>query len=140
MNANDMITWSPGVSLEEIERQVILKAFNHFNKNKTATAQSLGIAIRTLDNKLEKYEADGKREDAANVAYREERVKFLARQRGNVQTNPQTGNDLLGPIAGFHMEPSPEAAAQSDMPVPKRDQVQKVLPTRDAKGSQQKTR
>ena len=59
---NEAINWSPGVTLENVEKQVILAAFRHFRGNKTVTANALGIAIRTLDNKLEKYEADGKAE------------------------------------------------------------------------------
>jgi hypothetical protein len=50
-----MIFWQPGVTLEEIEKQVILKAFSCFQGNKTQTARSLGIAVRTLDSKLEQY-------------------------------------------------------------------------------------
>jgi transcriptional regulator with PAS, ATPase and Fis domain len=50
-----MIAWQPGMTLEDMEKQIILKAFRFFNKNKTQTAKSLGIAIRTLDAKLDKY-------------------------------------------------------------------------------------
>ena len=50
-----MINWQPGITLEEIEKQVILKALEFYQGNKTKTALSLGIAVRTLDNKLEKY-------------------------------------------------------------------------------------
>ena len=47
--------WQPGKTLESIEREVIQQAFRFYQGNKTATANSLGIAIRTLDAKLEKY-------------------------------------------------------------------------------------
>jgi transcriptional regulator with PAS, ATPase and Fis domain len=50
-----MIHWQPGMTLEEVEKQVILKAFQFYNRNKTHTAKALDIAIRTLDSKLEKY-------------------------------------------------------------------------------------
>lgn len=49
--------WQPGMSLEDVERDAILKAFEFFRGNKTQTANSLGIAIRTLDSKLDKYGA-----------------------------------------------------------------------------------
>jgi DNA-binding NtrC family response regulator len=52
------IYWQPGVTLDAIEKQVILKAFQFFGHNKTHTAHALGIAIRTLDNKLAKYEKE----------------------------------------------------------------------------------
>jgi hypothetical protein len=48
--------WQPGMKLDEIEKMVILKAFQFFHGNKTQTANSLGIAVRTLDAKLKKYE------------------------------------------------------------------------------------
>ena len=50
-----MINWHPGLTLEEVEKQVIEMALRYFNNNKTQTAIALGIAVRTLDNKLEKY-------------------------------------------------------------------------------------
>ncbi len=50
-----MIVWQPGRSLEEVEKDVILAALRFYHNNKTHTARSLGIAARTLDNKLEKY-------------------------------------------------------------------------------------
>jgi DNA-binding NtrC family response regulator len=56
-----MILWQPGVTLEDIEKQVIQKAFSFYRGNKTATAKSLGIAIRTLDAKLEKYDKQDKK-------------------------------------------------------------------------------
>lgn len=79
---NNTVHWSPGVKLEDIERQVILAAFRHFRGNKTATANSLGIAIRTLDNKLEKYEADGKTGEKSYADQRARAEEFNKRQRG----------------------------------------------------------
>lgn len=49
------IHWQPGVTLDDVEKQVILKALKWFGNNKTKTAQALGIAVRTLDYKLERY-------------------------------------------------------------------------------------
>lgn len=129
---NEAINWSPGVTLEAIEKEVILKAFRFYRGNKTATASSLGIAVRTLDNKLEKYEADGKAEKERQDNERAKRAEFAARQRGNVKFNPATGTDILGPLAGIHSQPALEISAQSDMPVPKREKVQGVLPAKDA--------
>lgn len=50
-----MITWQPGKTLEEVEKEIILVALRFYGGNKTKTAQALGIAIRTLDNKLKAY-------------------------------------------------------------------------------------
>lgn len=58
-----MINWQPGITLEEIEKQVILKAYSYFQNNKTKTAQSLDIAVRTLDAKIAKYDGSELIED-----------------------------------------------------------------------------
>ncbi len=50
-----MIEWTPGLTLADVEKIVILKAFKFFQGNKTRTAGALDIAIRTLDAKLEQY-------------------------------------------------------------------------------------
>ena len=47
------------LSLDEIERVVILKRLEHFNGNKTAAAGDLGVSPRTLSNKLIKYREEG---------------------------------------------------------------------------------
>lgn len=50
-----MIHWQPGVTIADIEKQVIVRAYQFFNRNKTKTANSLGISIRTLDKRLDEY-------------------------------------------------------------------------------------
>ena len=50
------LLWQPGMTLDQVERRVIEQALKFYQNNKTRTAQSLGIAIRTLDNKLLIYE------------------------------------------------------------------------------------
>lgn len=124
----DSITWTPGITLEQIEKQVILKAFSHYRNNKTTTSQALGISIRTLDERLKKYELEEKEVERANEHRAAEREKFLARSRGSVTLNVSTGTDILGHAAGIHVEPAVTAEAQSEMPVPKRREVQTVLP------------
>lgn len=52
-----MTFWTPGRTLADIEKEVILHAHRFYGFNKTKTAQSLGIAIRTLDARLAQYEA-----------------------------------------------------------------------------------
>lgn len=69
----DDINWQPGQTLEEIEEAVITKAFRYYQGNKTATARSLDIAIRTLENKLEKYSggsSGGVQEGPVRIAQR----------------------------------------------------------------------
>lgn len=81
---SDMILWSPGVKLEDVERQVIKKAYAHF-KNKTTTANALGIAIRTLDKRLEKIEQDEHAEAEKDAERRKQREADLIRARGMSQ-------------------------------------------------------
>lgn len=45
-------------TLEAIEKEAILREYRIQNFNKTRTAQALGIAINTLNAKLERYEAE----------------------------------------------------------------------------------
>jgi two-component system response regulator HydG len=58
------LEWSSGMAnsappvempLEELERIHILRCLDHFEGNKTRAAQSLGITIKTLYNKLHRY-------------------------------------------------------------------------------------
>ncbi|MFN3166336.1 MAG: sigma-54-dependent transcriptional regulator [Phycisphaeraceae bacterium] len=42
-------------SLEEVERDEVLRALGRFNGNRTRTAQALGIGVRTLGLKLKKW-------------------------------------------------------------------------------------
>ena len=51
--------WVPGRTLDDIEKRVILEALSYHNGNRTHTARSLGISIRTLRNKLADYRRQG---------------------------------------------------------------------------------
>ena len=58
-NASDKNPWSPGETLNDIERMVILQALGYHQGNRTHTAKALGISIRTLRNKLAEYRVLG---------------------------------------------------------------------------------
>jgi two-component system, response regulator FlrC len=55
----DLSGWAPGRTLDQIEKNVILDALKYHEGNRTHTAKSLGISIRTLRNKLADYRRDG---------------------------------------------------------------------------------
>jgi len=55
----DLSGWTPGRTLDQIEKNVILDALKYHQGNRTHTARSLGISIRTLRNKLADYRRDG---------------------------------------------------------------------------------
>jgi two-component system response regulator FlrC len=58
-NGSDKNPWSPGETLNDIERMVILQALTYHQNNRTHTAKALGISIRTLRNKLAEYRVLG---------------------------------------------------------------------------------
>jgi len=51
----DAITLPLGITLEEVEKQLILKTLASVNQNKTRAAEILGISLKTLHNKLHRY-------------------------------------------------------------------------------------
>lgn len=53
----EKVTWVPGMRMKDTEEEIIKTALKYFKGNKTKTAKSLGIAIRTIGNKLAKYKA-----------------------------------------------------------------------------------
>mgnify|MGYP001035666060 CR=1 FL=1 len=53
------LRFSVGTPIEEAERQLILTTLNHFHGNKPLTAQTLGVSLKTLYNRLKQYRADG---------------------------------------------------------------------------------
>lgn len=51
--------WTPGRTLDDVERTVILEALYYHQGNRTHTARALGISIRTLRNKISDYKKLG---------------------------------------------------------------------------------
>ena len=131
----EAIFWSPGVTLDAIEKLVICKAYQFYKQNKTATARALGISIKTLDNKFERYEKEDAEANEAMKNESERREQFLHRARfghGAGISNPYQSPGLSnGSEAnrGNGMEPSSVAAAQSPVSVSERQEIQGVLPS-----------
>jgi DNA-binding NtrC family response regulator len=44
-----------GTTVDEMERRLILHTLQHTGNNKTRAAEILGISLKTLHNKLHKY-------------------------------------------------------------------------------------
>lgn len=134
--------WSPGQSLEYIEQVSIQECFKFYRENKTATAQCLGISIRTLDAKLEKYEEDAKSRRATEEHHRKQREDFLRRSRA---TAPQfqVGSSIPQPdglTQGVLLESAFKNSTQSEMPMLERPEVQEVLPVKAPGGSHKRSR
>lgn len=75
------IIWTPGISLDTMEKMIVLKAFDHYQKDKERTSQSLGIAIRTLEYKLKKYEEEDQTVRDAQEKRKEEANRQELRKR-----------------------------------------------------------
>jgi DNA-binding NtrC family response regulator len=54
----DMV-WRPGMSMEELERQAIVRSLRHVGGNRRKAAELLGIGERTLYRKIKDYGLDG---------------------------------------------------------------------------------
>jgi DNA-binding NtrC family response regulator len=54
-SAGDVL--APGMSIREVERNLIEKTLDHFDGNKTMTADALGVSLKTLYNRLKDYES-----------------------------------------------------------------------------------
>lgn len=76
------VIWSPGVSLEQVEKQVILNAYDFYKKNIYVTAQSLKIDSIALQKKLNKYEKERVIEEEKNEIRKKREEEFIARARG----------------------------------------------------------
>ncbi|HUF23090.1 MAG TPA: sigma-54 dependent transcriptional regulator [Vicinamibacterales bacterium] len=53
------VSFKPGVTVDEAERQLILLTLEHTGNNKTKAAEILGISLKTLHNKLNRMKAQG---------------------------------------------------------------------------------
>lgn len=128
------VIWTPGMKLEYIEKQVIQLAMSHYRNNKTAASQSLGISIRTLDGRLEKYDEDERIERERHDEERRKRDEYAARARG---IPPAQYDTSATPRMGI--QPPPVAAAQQAMSMPVGIEVQKMLPEKSARGRPRKS-
>lgn len=129
------VIWTPGVTLDALERQVIVNAYQAFGRNKTATANALGISVRTLDSKLEVFEAETRREIEYHESQKQREIEFLARCRG---TRPEIVNEEPKPFGveakkGDDMESVTKLTAQHAVSMSKRPEIQKVSPGKTAK-------
>ena len=57
------LTISPGTTVDEAERRLILLTLDHTRNNKTRAAEILGISLKTLHNKLNRMKEDGIRSE-----------------------------------------------------------------------------
>ncbi len=135
---SDMIMWSPGVTLEQIEREVILKAYAHYRQNKTTTAGALGISVRTLDERVKKYADETTAAEEALENDRTDRERQLARARGVHPNQYDTSSTPSEFSERSRSQPAQNAPAQQAVPLSQRIKVQDVLPQQAAAGGNRK--
>lgn len=131
------------MKIDALEELVIKKAFAFYRENKTATANSLGISIRTLDNKLEKYEMSAIEETLAYESRKQDRDVQLARARGihfDSSFIPALATVSDKTSAGLSLEPPSNPAAKPPVSVSERAEVQEVLPKHASGGGHQRRR
>lgn len=121
------VFWSPGMTLDYMERSVIEAALNFYRGNKTMAAAALGISIRTIQNKLERYEVEDKQQHERREAARRKEEEFALRCRGANFTQVYPHQPAIP-----RSQPSPKSdalsTAEHEVSVPERDEVQEVLP------------
>ncbi len=132
------IFWSPGMTLESMEERCILAAYSFYRGVKTTTANSLGISVRTLDAKLERYGVVETERKTAVDRQAEERARELqyARFGGRPTVHAETDQPAIPASAGNGSEThaglraqSPtQSAAERAVPLPERKEVQEMLP------------
>ena len=54
----------PGMTVDDVERRLILLTLVHTGNNKTRAAELLGISLKTLHNKLNRFRLDDAGSDA----------------------------------------------------------------------------
>lgn len=53
------VYWTVGMTIEDVEKQVIVACLRYTEGNREKTAEMLGIGLRTLYDKIKKYELKG---------------------------------------------------------------------------------
>lgn len=103
-----MVIWTPGMTLEQLERQTIMKAIAVYGYNKSAAARALGITYRTIENKMVKYEKDDEARKEKEVMDKAKREAQLMRARG---LDPTMGTVRVGPKFSDRLNDNEDATA-----------------------------
>lgn len=64
----DTISFPIGLSMHEVEKQLLLKTLEYFDQNKAKSAEVLGITTKTIHNKLAAYVVEHQKSYAADLA------------------------------------------------------------------------
>lgn len=120
------LVWTPGMSLEAVEKEVILQALKYFKGNKTATYNALGIAPKTLDSKLEKYNVSAKEMKEKQDDRTTRANEWLEKQRWGHTGKARSSQEVLQTPAEFRVESTIELPTQQPMSMQIGEKIQKV--------------
>lgn len=133
--------WQPGMTLEQVEKAVILKAFRHYGGVQTATASALGVSVRTIRNKLVSYGMKGLKDDDGNelggdagnadasvgVGHgNDETQSGRSANNGGEGQGAEPQPNAVRLEAGVRMEPPSQVPPQRAVPVREREEVQEM--------------
>ncbi len=150
--------WQPGMTLEDIEKNVILKAFEYYKGNKQTTSMSLGISARTLETKLAAYKAAPEAIKGAEAAMKRKIESSMIHFFGSkervaltlgmtveqvskklVEYAMENGNGLQA-NGGLRVQPAAEVSEKPPVSVREPGEVQNVLPRQAAQSSKSVSR
>ena len=69
-SSSTVLSMRAGMTVKEMEKQLITKTLEEVNDNRTHAAELLGISIRTLRNKLREYKQELEASQAEAAAQR----------------------------------------------------------------------
>lgn len=76
------ISWSPGVTLADMERQVITHAMRFYRNDKVTVATSLKVTPKYIEKKLEQYENDKAVAQKLQDEMEKRQADYVIRARG----------------------------------------------------------
>lgn len=124
--------FQPGKSLAQLEKETIFDALKFYQGNKSQTAAALGIALKTLYNKLDVYEAEAIKEKEELLKLRQQEKENQNKLRGNqnvTETNGQT-NSNGGPgvptESKLRVESLAKVSEKPGVSLREREKIQKV--------------
>lgn len=95
------VVWFAGKKMEDIENEVLMEALRFYGGNRSATANSLGISPRTLENWLKRIDAQKEAVEIKLKAMENKRAAQIAMERGMLavfsdnQEKEQEKNDAV---------------------------------------------
>lgn len=82
-----MITWTPGKTLAQLEKEIFSYALKLYNNNKDLVAESLGVSTKTVYNKLERYAKELEEDKKLSQSLEEREREFIISSRGGIGTS-----------------------------------------------------